>query len=129
MPFVTEWDFSEAEMRGSDQIRDDFVALAQQPGLPVEVEGDTASAIASSAQTLEATYEFPFLSHAPMEPLNCTIEKVGDRWYILRSGTQNQTVDPQTVADYLRCPWKMSARNCLCRRRLWPTRQLVLTCC
>lgn len=100
---VTEWDFSEAEMRGSDQIRDDFVALAQQPGLPVEVEGDTASAVASSAQTLEATYEFPFLSHAPMEPLNCTIEKVGDR-YILRSGTQNQTVDPQTVADYLGVP-------------------------
>jgi len=100
---VTEWDFSESEMRGSDQIRDDFVALAMQPGLPVEVEGDTASAVASSAQTLEATYEFPFLSHAPMEPLNCTIEKVGDR-YILRSGTQNQTVDPQTVADYLSVP-------------------------
>jgi len=97
---VTEWDYSNAEMRGSDEIRDDFVALSEQPGLPVEIEGDTAEAVASSAQTIEATYEFPFLSHAPMEPLNCTIEKDGDR-YILRSGTQNQTVDPQTVADYL----------------------------
>jgi isoquinoline 1-oxidoreductase beta subunit len=55
--------------------------------------------MASAAQTIDATYEFPFLSHAPMEPLNCTIEKMGSD-YVLRSGTQMPSVDQQRVAEF-----------------------------
>jgi isoquinoline 1-oxidoreductase beta subunit len=96
---VTQWDSSNAEMRGSDDILRDYKALAEQPGTPLEVEGDSASAMASAAQTIDATYEFPFLSHAPMEPLNCTIEKMGSD-YVLRSGTQMPSVDQQRVAEF-----------------------------
>jgi len=99
----TRWDFSNAEMRGSEDIYRDYKALAEQPGTVWEAEGDSAAALASAAQTIEATYEFPYLSHAPMEPLNCTIEKVGDR-YILRSGTQMPSVDQQRVAEFFGVP-------------------------
>lgn len=99
----TEWDFSNAEMRSSDEIFEDYKALAEEPGAPWEVEGDSAGAIASAAQTIEATYEFPFLSHAPMEPMNCTIEKIDDR-YVLRSGTQMPSVDQQRVAEFFGVP-------------------------
>jgi len=100
---VTQWDYSNAEMRSSDQILEDYKALAQQPGTSWEAEGDSAAAMASAAQIIEATYEFPYLSHAPMEPLNCTIEKRGDT-YVLRSGTQMPSVDQQRVAEFFGVP-------------------------
>jgi len=99
----TVWDFSNAEMRGSEEIYADYKAMAQQPGTVWEAEGDSAGAIANAAQTIEATYEFPYLSHAPMEPLNCTIEKSGNK-YILRSGTQMPSVDQQRVAEFFGVP-------------------------
>jgi isoquinoline 1-oxidoreductase beta subunit len=99
----TVWDFSNAEMRGTDQILADYHKMAQQPGTVWEQEGDSAAAIASAAQTIEATYEFPYLSHAPMEPLNCTIEKMGDN-YVLRSGTQMPSVDQGRVAEFFGVP-------------------------
>ena len=67
------------------------------------IELDEEFALASAARTIEATYEFPYLSHAPMEPLNCTIEKIDDR-YVLRSGTQMPSVDQQRVAEFFGVP-------------------------
>jgi len=81
----------------------DYPKRAQQPGIALEVEGDSAAALSSAAQTIEATYEFPYLSHAPMEPLNCTIEKIGDR-YVIRSGTQMPSVEQQRVAEFFGVP-------------------------
>ena len=36
-------------------------------------EGDAAAAIKAAAKTVDVVYELPFLSHAPMEPINTTI--------------------------------------------------------
>lgn len=37
-------------------------------------DGDVAAAFAAAADTFEATYEAPYLSHAPLEPWTCTLE-------------------------------------------------------
>jgi isoquinoline 1-oxidoreductase subunit beta len=42
-------------------------------------EGDAKGAIAKAAKTIEATYSTPFLSHATMEPMNCTVKLTADR--------------------------------------------------
>ncbi|MCR9222105.1 MAG: xanthine dehydrogenase family protein molybdopterin-binding subunit [Alphaproteobacteria bacterium] len=65
------WDESEAETRGSREILDTYHRLASEPPKAIaRAEGDAAGALASSAQTLEASYEFPYLAHAALEPMN-----------------------------------------------------------
>jgi isoquinoline 1-oxidoreductase subunit beta len=101
---TAQWDFSNAENRGSEEIIRDFTAMTEQPGLPVQKEGDSAAAIAANTgRTLEVTYVFPYLAHACMEPLDTTLE-LADGVATLRSGTQMQSIEQQRVAEVLGLP-------------------------
>lgn len=51
--------------------------------------GDTAPALASAATTVEATYRVPFLAHAAMEPMNCTVHFRADGHCEVWTGTQD----------------------------------------
>ena len=42
-------------------------------------EGDVTTALAGAAKKVEATYALPFVSHATMEPMNCTVKLSADR--------------------------------------------------
>jgi isoquinoline 1-oxidoreductase beta subunit len=48
-------------------------AASQRSGVVARKEGDIAKAIAGAAQKIEAVYQIPFLAHAAMEPMNCTV--------------------------------------------------------
>jgi len=48
-------------------------------GPPARKEGDVAAALASAAKTFEAVYEFPYLAHATMEPMNCVVRTLTRR--------------------------------------------------
>ncbi len=69
------WDDSHAEMRSSDQIMDEFRRIAagqgSLKGVPFENKGDASGAF--DGDVLEATYDFPYLAHATMEPMNCSV--------------------------------------------------------
>ncbi len=51
---------------------------SQKPGVVAKREGDAAGAIATATTKLSAVYQLPFLSHAPMEPVNCTLHVRAD---------------------------------------------------
>ena len=72
------WDFSGAETRGTEEMRAEYKRLVDEPamfnGLPTTKEAAN-TAMQDAEHLVEADFQFPFLSHAPMEPLNCVIEK------------------------------------------------------
>src|SRR5215471_7103572 len=49
------------------------------PGVVVRNEGDTVATLAGAANKIESQYDVPFLSHAPMEPINCTVHVRADQ--------------------------------------------------
>jgi isoquinoline 1-oxidoreductase beta subunit len=100
---TVEWDDAGAEMRSTDAIFEDYRKLAQSPGRPAAKRGDAAAALGQAAKVVEAEYTFPYLAHAPMEPLNGVIEKSGDGVTIW-AGAQFQTVEQATVAQILDLP-------------------------
>jgi len=70
--------------------------LAQQPGLPARRDGD-ANAVAGAARRIDAEFTFPYLAHAAMEPLNCTVDLQADKMTVW-CGSQFQTVDQVLAA-------------------------------
>ena len=94
---TVQWDTSRANVRGVAEIMTQFREAAQQPGIGIRNDGNAESALASAAQTVEATYEFPYLAHASMEPLNCVVDLKKDGATIW-NGNQFPTVDRGAVA-------------------------------
>jgi isoquinoline 1-oxidoreductase beta subunit len=74
-----EWDKSQAEARGSAEIMADYKKLAEGTDAKVaRSDGDAAKALTEAAKVIEAAYEFPYLAHAAMEPLDAVAWKHDD---------------------------------------------------
>jgi isoquinoline 1-oxidoreductase beta subunit len=97
------WDEAKAFKLGSEAIFTQFRALAQQPGLVARSDGDANAAIAASTRVLRASYDFPYLAHAAMEPLNCVVQ-IRDNECELWYGAQFQSIDQPAVAGLLGLP-------------------------
>ena len=95
-----EWDYSEAETRGSDELLGDFKRLAENPGSVAQDLGKTLEIQEASEQLVEVEYEFPYLAHSAMEPMGCVVELTDDG-AILTHGSQLHTLDQGNVAAAL----------------------------
>ncbi|SAK48792.1 xanthine dehydrogenase family protein molybdopterin-binding subunit [Caballeronia ptereochthonis] len=92
-----EWDDSQAEKRSSDAIMAEYRRLAEQPGVSAREDGDATGALSGAAKKISATYAFPYLAHAPMEPLDAVVKLTADSCEIW-AGDQFQTVDQANAA-------------------------------
>ncbi len=69
----------------------------QKPAFIVGRDGDPEAALASAAKTVEGAYSYPFISHAPLEPQNCTA-----RWHGGRLELWSPSQTPQRGRDMLK---------------------------
>jgi isoquinoline 1-oxidoreductase subunit beta len=67
------WDNGPNATLSSADIVRQLADASRKPGLVAERQGDADKAIAGAAKKVEAVYEVPFLAHATMEPMNCTV--------------------------------------------------------
>ncbi|MBN9674048.1 xanthine dehydrogenase family protein molybdopterin-binding subunit [Roseibium aggregatum] len=107
-----DWDDSEAETRSSDAMVAELKEMTARPGIKVREDGDVDAALASSAKVLEVDFEFPFLAHGAMEPLDIALMFDGDTaefWF----GSQLQTVDHNVAAAVLGIPFEKVTINTL----------------
>ncbi|MCG2586743.1 xanthine dehydrogenase family protein molybdopterin-binding subunit [Massilia sp. TS11] len=93
-----EWDTSAVEKVDTAAQMAQFKALAKTPGTIAHAAD--VGALATAPKKISAVYEFPYLAHAPMEPLNCVIE-AGDGKCTVWAGSQFQTFDQMAVAGVL----------------------------
>jgi isoquinoline 1-oxidoreductase beta subunit len=95
-----EWDESSAFKLGTEELFAKYHELAKSPGAIARKDGDPDAAFANPARVLRAAYDFPYLAHAAMEPLNCVVRLAKDGCEIW-NGEQFQTVDQMKVAALL----------------------------
>ncbi|MDP5217755.1 molybdopterin-dependent oxidoreductase [Ruegeria sp. 2205SS24-7] len=111
-----EWDFSAAEARSSDAIRDQLIAaVTADPEYNVSGtdQAEVAARIDGASTVLDETFYFPLLAHAPMEPLTCTIEATADGGVLLHDGCQMPTGPHMALSQILQLPMEKVQINTL----------------
>ncbi len=96
-----EW----AHGAGAEQSSEGFAKAAAaaanaQGAVPIFAEGDAAAAMPAAAKRLKASYHYPFLVHAPLEPMNCTARVDGDK-VELWAPTQNPEPGRASIAKLM----------------------------
>ncbi len=94
---AVNWDERAAFKLGSEEILARYRELAKKPGLVAHQSGDTEQAFGKATKVVRASYDFPYLAHAAMEPLNCVI-RLGDGGCEVWNGEQMQTGDQYALA-------------------------------
>jgi isoquinoline 1-oxidoreductase subunit beta len=97
---TVKWDTSAAELRSTSEILEEYRLLAAARDPNATRRGDAAAALAKASQVVEAEFTFPYLAHAPMEPINAVIELRPDGAEIW-SGCQMQSADAYFAAKVL----------------------------
>jgi isoquinoline 1-oxidoreductase beta subunit len=90
-----DWDTSAVEKVTTAKQMADYAALSKTPGT-VAKQADI-SKLAGAPKKISAMYEFPYLAHAPMEPLNCVVDLKDDACTVW-AGTQFQSADHGAIA-------------------------------
>jgi isoquinoline 1-oxidoreductase beta subunit len=90
------WDDRRAETRGSDDLYAAYRVLAGRRGRSARRDGDATAALAGAVTVIEAYYEFPYLAHAPMEPLDAVV-RLGADGCDVWTGSQVPTIDKLAV--------------------------------
>ncbi len=70
---VIEWDDGPHANLKTDDIAAELEKATLNPGAVAQSIGDVDQGMASAATRVEAIYQVPFLAHATMEPMNCTV--------------------------------------------------------
>ncbi|MFN0314863.1 MAG: molybdopterin cofactor-binding domain-containing protein [Burkholderiales bacterium] len=95
---IVDWDGGALADLDMNKIWDGLRTAAAQPGATFREHGqDPESVMGSAAKVVEATYQLPFMTHSPMEPMNTVAHVTADKAIII-TPTQFQQLIPHVVA-------------------------------
>jgi isoquinoline 1-oxidoreductase subunit beta len=69
-----QWDDGPNKGLSSAAVFQGLADAMEKPGASIKKQGDVDAAMKTAAKTVEATYQMPFLSHSPLEPMNFTAD-------------------------------------------------------
>ena len=98
-----QWDDAKGVRVSSDALMASYRAIAAgQSAKNIKWQSFAARGepVAEKPDDLVATYDFPYLAHAPMEPMNCVAEIGGGRKK-LTTGSQTPTLDQLNTAEVI----------------------------
>jgi isoquinoline 1-oxidoreductase subunit beta len=99
------WDHGAAISESTDTLHTALHAGAGKPGKRIRNDGNVDTMLPTAVKKVDATYEFPFLAHATMEPMNITVHArsgEAEAW----APTQSPDWVQRTVAKVLGLPPK-----------------------
>jgi len=95
-----EWDDTNTFRVSSDELMAEFREIAKTPGPIARELGTPDASLNNAEQIVEAEFEFPYLAHASLEPLNCVMQLSGGGCEIWNAA-QFQTADQADVSKIL----------------------------
>jgi isoquinoline 1-oxidoreductase beta subunit len=95
-----DWDLGINANINSNDLLEAYSRLSKTKGMPFQQKGEVAHALKTAHKTIETEFFFPYLAHAPLEPLNCTVRILKDKCEIW-TGTQWPLLHQQEVAAIL----------------------------
>lgn len=101
-----EWNEVGTETRSSAEVIAAYRAKVREPGRVAAKRGtpERVDRRGPTDRTFEAEYIYPFLAHAPMEPLDCALERTADGGVQAWFGSQRPTSDLSAMAQVLGIP-------------------------
>ena len=107
---IIEWSRSPYATLNQSQLWEEMETAAQGTGVPAQKQGDALEKL-KEGDVFEGTFEFPFLAHATMEPMNCTVH-AHDGMCELWVGTQVPDFAQSVAAQVLGIdPSKVTVNN------------------
>ncbi|HEY5822982.1 MAG TPA: molybdopterin cofactor-binding domain-containing protein, partial [Cyclobacteriaceae bacterium] len=95
-----KWTHGQHESLNTTDLILEYKKRSHEKGRVFFERGNAKEALAKSTEVLSAEFSFPYLAHAPMEPLNCTVKINGDQCEVW-CATQSPLAHQKEVADYL----------------------------
>ncbi|KAA9037200.1 xanthine dehydrogenase family protein molybdopterin-binding subunit [Ginsengibacter hankyongi] len=97
-----KWDNGDLETWTTQKIKDDYIDASRKPAEVFEQKGDFDKTFNDAPVKIEASYETPYQTHAPMEPMNAIVSVKKDTCEFWGS-TQN----PNGMKDFLSKKYKV----------------------
>ncbi len=97
------WDEGANAKLSTADVVQQLASASQHSGAVAREEGDADEAMTRASRRIEAVYQLPFLAHATLEPVNCTVHVQPDRCEIW-VGTQVPTFTQNVAAKVTGLP-------------------------